>query len=203
MSSKKKKQVKKTKESKNIKSVNKKVIFTFNETADWYTQKIGSEVDSYNFKVSNNAKEDKALGWWDGIFAFNEHKNEVAKLIESKNEIIVVANKFFGVYSGFILSLICLAINQNKKVIMLTSNNIANELNLIKYLSNIITIYDCMEPTYRESIDNSSLFQLENQLNNIYIKKLKEYTQKTTLVEKLCNLDNILKNKFSVSIETL
>ena len=203
MSSKKKKQVKKTKESKNIKSVNKKVIFTFNETADWYTQKIGSEVDSYNFKVSNNAKEDKALGWWDGIFAFNEHKNEVAKLIESKNEIIVVANKFFGVYSGFILSLICLAINQNKKVIMLTSNNIANELNLIKYLSNIITIYDCMEPTYRESIDNSSLFQLENQLNNIYIKKLKEYTQKTSLVEKLCNLDNILKNKFSVSIETL
>ena len=203
MSSKKKKQVKKTKESKNIKSVNKKVIFTFNETADWYTQKIGSEVDSYNFKVSNNAKEDKALGWWDGIFAFNKHKNEVAKLIENKNEIIVVANKFFGVYSGFILSLICLAINQNKKVIMLTSNNIANELNLIKYLSNIITIYDCMEPTYRESIDNSSLFQLENQLNDIYIKKLKEYTQKTTLVEKLCNLDNILKNKFSVSIETL
>lgn len=203
MSSKKKKQVKKTKESKNIKSVNKKVIFTFNETADWYTQKIGSEVDSYNFKVSNNAKEDKALGWWDGIFAFNEHKNEVAKLIENKKEIIVVANKFFGVYSGFILSLICLAINQNKKVIMLTSNNIANELNLIKYLSNIITIYDCMEPTYRESIDNSSLFQLENQLNNIYIKKLKEYTQKTSLVEKLCNLDNILKNKFSISIETL
>ena len=203
MSSKKKKQVKKTKESKNIKSVNKKVIFNFNETADWYTQKIGYEVDSYNFKVSNNAKEDKALGWWDGIFAFNEHKNEVAKLIESKNEIIVVANKFFGVYSGFILSLICLAINQNKKVIMLTSNNIANELNLIKYLSNIITIYDCMEPTYRESIDNSSLFQLENQLNNIYIKKLKEYAQNTSLAEKLCNLDNILKNKFSISIETL
>ena len=149
-----------------------KLVFTFGNEGNWLIKNLNLNIANINIPVIN---DEMARRWWDGLMTFYQMRETVIKEIEKKNEIIIITNKLFGFYVGFILSLVSLLTKRNKKIIVITSFSTKNNTQVLDSLALKATIYDVMKTKeYKDELAlNPSLLELDNCLNRIYLEKLK------------------------------
>ena len=154
----------------------KKLLITFGTNGLWFNSKINQKVKHYNVSTPPDSLMCK---WWEGLETFTEQKKKITTALRNVDEIVILSEIFSGFFAGFICPLILFAKSKGKKVVLITSENTLNDINLTKYLSDKIEIINVMNTKqYRKNLHSKlSLFELETCLNNLYINTTEAYIQ--------------------------
>ena len=113
-------------------------------------------------------------GWWHGGLEFMKQKKKISATLRNVDEVVILSEMLSGFFAGFIFLFIDYAKSKDKKVVLITSENLLNDINLEKYLSEqaeIINIMDRKE-YQKNSKSKMPVVGLETCLNTLYIQEL-------------------------------
>ncbi len=149
----------------------KKLLLTFGQKGLWFNDKTEKKVKHYNVSTPDDYL---IKGWWHGILEFFKQKKKISATLRNVDEVVILSKILSGFFAGFIFLFIDYAKSKDKKVVLITSENLLNDINLEKYLSGYAEIINIMDrEEYQKKFKSQiSLWELETCLNTLYIQEL-------------------------------
>ncbi len=149
----------------------RKLLLTFGQKGLWFNDKIEKKVKHYNVSVPDDYL---MKGWWHGVLEFFKQKKKISAILRNVDEVVILSEILSGFFAGFIFLFIDYAKSKDKKVVLITSENLLNDINLEKYLSEHAEIMNIMDrEEYQKKFKSTiSLWELETCLNTLYIQEL-------------------------------